>query len=202
MSNTGMRGIKRDILLVPLLFSIVASAFDTYSSWFFINYLNLNFAEANRLFVTDEGRLDMIKGQLASLALILVQALLLYIAWRTRRTERTKLSSIGSIRDTCTLHSYCFVFAVSAGAVIFLVAFIRNPLIFVSAMMDSDWSFSALLAAHENDNPLPVFLLLGIVMAIYWQRSFLWRYLNDDAKKKHRWLQWPYRIGFMKDDTV
>ena len=153
---------------------------------------------------TDEGALDMRKAQLGSIILILVQALFLYIAWITRITGYAKFDKIKQIENTVKLqlHACCVLFVAASNSVIFFGAFIWNPLIVVKAMMDFHWSFPAMFGMHQNDHPFSICWLLGIVMAIYWQRSFLWRYLTDEAKKERRWLQWPYRIGFMKDEIV
>ena len=201
-SNIGTYGIKRDILFVPLIFVVVVNAFDMYSSWFVINYLDIELIEANSLVATHEGKLDVKKGHIWKFFLILMQALLFYVVWKTRRTKYSKFENIKQVEDTCKLHSFLFSCAMAPISVIFFIAFFWNPLVFFSTVMDFHWSPPTILGIHQSSHPFSISWLLGILMAIYWQRSFLWRYLTDEAKKKHRCLQWPYRIGFMKDEIV
>ena len=199
-----MSAAKRDLIFVPLMFSVVVNTIDIYSSWFFINYLNLGLAEGNLLMATGGGALDITKAHLGGVILILIQALFLYIAWITRRTEYAKFDKIKQIGNTVKLelHACCFLFVAASSSVIFFGAFIWNPLVVVNAIMDFNWSFPAMLGMYQNDHPFSICWLLGIITAIYWWHSFQWRYLTDEAKKEHRWLQWPYRIGFMKDEIV
>ena len=105
-----MSGAKRDLIFFPLIFSIIANIFDIYSNWFFINYLNLGLVEGNFLMATGEGALDIRKAHLGGAILILIQALFLYIAWITRRTEYAKFDKIKKIENTVKLelHAYCF----------------------------------------------------------------------------------------------
>ena len=90
---------------------------------------------------------------------------------------------------------------------VFFIAFIWNPLVFFSAVLDLQLAHLGRLVPStfglsSSESIFVLSFVSGIFISTYWERSFLWRYLTDEAKKKHRWLQWPYRIGFMKDEIV
>ena len=202
-----MHGIKRDVLIFPFIFSIFVNAFDLYFSWYIINYLDIGISEGNPLVATSEGKVDMAQAHIAKLAIILILSLFIYMAWRTRKTGFEKLERIGLAFRKNNLHHSFFGFALACNSVVFFVAFIWNPLVFGSAILDLQMAhFDRLVPSIFDLSPSESLFVLSFVPAIfiatYWQRSFLWRYLTDEAKKKHRWLQWPYRIGFMKDEIV
>ena len=205
-----MNGIKRDILIFPLIFSIFVNAFDLYFSWYMINYLDIGISEGNPLVATSEGKVDMAQAHIVKLATILILSLFIYMAWITRKTGFEKFEKFDLVLKTNYLHQCFFVFALACNSVVFFIAFIWNPLVFFSAILDLQLAhldrlvpwISSILGLSQFESQLILFLVPGILIATYWQRSFLWRYLTDEAKKKHRWLQWPYRIGFMKDEIV
>ena len=202
-----MNGIKRDVLAVPFIFGILVNAFDLYFSWYAINYLDIGLAEANPLIVTSECKVDMAQAHIAKLATILVVALFIYVAWRTRKSGFEKFERIGLVSGINNTHRFFFSLVLACNSVVFFVAFIWNPLVFASAILDVqiayiDQLIFSVFGLSPSDSLFVLYFLSGIFISTYWQRSFLWRYLTDEAKKKHRWLQWPYRIGFMKDEIV
>ena len=194
-----MRGIKRDIFVVPFAFGVVVNSFDLYFSWYIINYLDVGIMESNPLVATSEDKVDMAKSHIVKLASVAIQALFIYVTWKTRRIGCARFEKIGLVSETNKLHQACFSFVLAANSVVFLFAFVWNPLVFVSAMLDFH-----MLYVHSLISWLFVFIaiLSTILMVNYWHYSFLWRYLTDEAKKKHPYLQWPYRTGFMKDEIV
>ena len=202
-----MHGIKRDVLTVPFVFGILVNAFDLYFGWYIINYLNIEICEADFLIATSEGKVDMAQAHIAKLGIILILSLFIYMAWRTRIAGSEKFEKIDLVSRTNYLHHCFFVFALACNSVVFFVAFIWNPLAFVSAILDLqmahlDRLVPSILGLSQFESQFILFFVPGMFIATYWQRSFLWRYLTDEAKKEHRWLQWPYRIGLMKDEIV
>ena len=202
-----MHGIKRDVLIFPFIFSILVNAFDLYFSWYAINYLDIRLAEANPLIATSEGKVDMAQAHIAKLAIILVVALFIYVAWRTREAGFEKFERIGLISGINNTHRFFFSLVLGCNSVIFFIAFIWNPLVFASAILDLqmahlDRLIPSIFDLSQFESQFILYFVSGIFIATYWERSFLWRYLTDEAKKRHRWLQWPYRIGFMKDEIV
>ena len=205
-----MHGIKRDILIFPFIFGIFVNAFDLYFSWYAINYLNIGLAEANPLIATSEGKVDMTQAHIVKLAIILVVALFIYVAWRTRKSgfeKFEKFERIGLISGINNTHRFFFSLVLAGNSVVFLIAFIWNPLVFASAILGLQIAYLdrlvfSVFGLSPFDSLFVLYILSGIFISTYWERSFLWRYLTDEAKKKHRWLQWPYRIGFMKDEIV
>ena len=202
-----MHGIKRDVLAVPFIFGIFVNAFDLYFSWYIINYLNIGISEANPLVTTSEGKVDMVQAHIAKLVIILILFLFVYMAWRTRKAGSEKFERIDLVFRKNYLHHCFFVFALGCNSVVFFVAFIWNPLVFASAILDVqiahlDRLVPSIFGLSPSESQFILFFVPGMFIATYWQRSFLWRYLTDEAKKRHRWLQWPYRIGFMKDEIV
>ena len=159
---------------------------------------------------TSEGRLDMAQAHIVKLAIILVVALFIYVAWRTRKSgfeKFEKFEKIDSVFRKNYLHHCFFVFALGCNSVIFFIAFIWNPLVFASAILDLqmahlDRLVPSIFGLSQFGSHFILSFVPGMFITTYWERSFLWRYLTDEAKKRHRWLQWPYRIGFMKDEIV
>ena len=149
----------------------------------------------------------MAQAHIAKLATILVLALFIYVAWRTRKSGFEKFERIGLISGINNTHRFFFSLVLACNSVVFFVAFIWNPLVFAGAILDVQIAYLdrlvfSVFGLSPSDSLFVLHFLSGIFISIYWQRSFLWRYLTDEAKKKHRWLQWPYRIGFMKDEIV
>ena len=202
-----MHGIKRDILIFPFIFSIFVNAFDLYFSWYMINYLNIGIFEANFLVATSEGKVDMAQAHIAKLGIILILSLFIYMAWITRKVGFEKFERIDLVFKKNYLHQYFFMFVLGCNSVVFFIAFIWNPLVFFGAMLDLQLAHLGRLVPStfglsSSESIFVLSFVSGIFISTYWERSFLWRYLTDEAKKKHRWLQWPYRIGFMKDEIV
>ena len=202
-----MHGIKRDVLIFPFIFSILVNAFDLYFSWYVINYLNIETCEANFLVATSEGKVDMAQAHIAKLVIILILALFIYMAWVTRKTGLEKFEGIDLVFRINNLHHCFFGFALACNSVVFFIVFIWNPLVFAGAILDVQIAHlerlvSSIFDLSSSESIFVLSFIPGIFISIYWQRSFLWRYLTDEAKKGHRWLQWPYRIGFMKDEIV
>ena len=202
-----MHGIKRDLLILPFIFSILVNAFDLYFSWYVINYLNIGACEANLLVATSEGRVDMAQAHIVKMAIILVMALFIYMAWITRKAGFEKFERIDLVFRVNNLHHCFFGFALAFNSVVFFIVFIWNPLVFAGAIPDAQIAHlerlaSSILGLSSSESIFVLSFIPGIFISIYWQRSFSWRYLTDQAKKEHRWLQWPYRIGFMKDEIV
>ena len=202
-----MHGIKRDILIFPFIFSIFVNAFDLYFSWYMINYLNIGICEANFLVATSEGKVDMAQAHIAKLGIILILSLFICMVWITRKAGFEKFERIDLVFKTNYLHQCFFVFVLGCNSVVFFIAFIWNPLVFFSAILDLQLAHLGRLVPStfglsSSESIFVLSFVSGIFISTYWERSFLWRYLTDEAKKKHRWLQWPYRIGFMKDEIV
>ena len=202
-----MCGIKRDLLIFPFIFGIFVNAFDLYFGWYIINYLNIGICEANFLIATSEGKVDMAQVHIAKLGIILILSLFIYMAWITRKSGFEKFERIDLVFGKNYLHHCFFVFALGCNSVVFFIAFIWNPLAFAGAILDLqmvhlDRLVPSIFGLSQFESQFILFFVPGMFIATYWERSFLWRYLTDEAKKKHRWLQWPYRIGFMKDETV
>ena len=108
-----MHGIKRDVLILPFIFSILVNAFDLYFSWYVINYLNIGACEANFLVAASEGRVDMAQAHIVKMAIILVMALFIYMAWITRKTGFEKFERIDLVFRVNNLHHCFFGFALA-----------------------------------------------------------------------------------------
>ena len=198
-----MDTIKRDLLYIPLMIGLFSWIFDFCSSWFFINYLDAGFGELNPLVSGDNHQIDMVKS--TTMLVIQIIFLLIFSCFIYYKNERpssrqyetffprfrvTKASKTEEMSEE-TFGSYgANVFTLfTYVSVVFFISFVWNPLVFI---FDIPIPFTYLQLLLLNT-------FIGMCIAAYWYSCFAYRYLTTEARQRYRWLQWPYKIGFMKD---
>ena len=198
-----MDTIKRDLLYIPLMVGTFSRTFDFCSSWFLINYLDAGIGEFNPLVSDNNHQIDMVKGITILVAyivgLLVFSCFIYYKAKRpsSRQYEAfypfflvTKLSKTKEIpEETFGSYGSNVIALFTYVSVAFLIPFVLNPLVLI---FDIPVLFTS----------LQLFLLIafiGTCVAACWYSCFAYRYLTPEARQRYRWLQWPYKIGFMKD---
>ena len=108
------------------------------------------------------------------------------------------------IHKTYRLYGNLFELTIFVNCAIFASGVVWNTSCFpIEENACQNWPLIDTLSSYLE----PVYLivpLFGLPLAYYWYYSYWWRYLCPEARqrRRYRWLQWPYRIGFMKDEIV
>ena len=121
--------------------------------------------------------------------MILVVALFIYMAWITRKAGFEKFEEIDLVFRINNLHHCFFGFVLACNSVVFFIVFILNPLVFAGAILDVQIAHlerlaSSIFGLSSSESIFVLSFIPGIFISIYWQRSFLCRYLTDEAKKQ------------------
>ena len=192
---------KKEWATSPLLLLIIGTSItfiDVASSTWLANYSGLPLVEANAVNVDESGRfIDESKIIAMAVFRCVALALLASLYSKSRKPEKACYTSLKQIHKNKEYrvfrwsHSGMYVI-IYVG---FYVVFVHNMHVVMAALIGSPsirfYPFGALLCAAF------VYLLY-----CYTYYATIWRYLTDEAKKKHPYFEWPYEKGLLKQENL
>ena len=195
--------MRRDLIYIPLALCVFAHLYDHSISYYLMNYRRVS-SEANPLFRAEDGSLDIFASHLRLYIVFLVQVGVLYVLDLKARKPSARNFEKLDIRKTYRLYGNLFGLTIGANCASFTIGVVWNTSCFpIEDNACQSWPLIDTLSGYMEPGYLVV-CLFGLPLAYYWYYSYWWRYLCPEARqrRRYRWLQWPYRIGFMKDEIV
>ena len=195
--------MRRDLIYIPLAFCLFAQLYDHSISYYLMNYKRVTY-EANPLFRAEDGSLSVAASLLGLLIAFWIQVGILYVLDLKARKPLTRNFEKLDIHKTYRLYGDLFGLTIVANCAIFAIGVVWNTSCFpIEDNACQSWPLIDTLSGYMEPSYLVV-CLFGLPLACYWYYSYWWRYLCPEARqrRRYRWLQWPYRIGFMKDEIV
>ena len=190
---------KKELATSPIFLlsiGVFTAAFDAVSSVWLINFSGLQLVEFNRLLADESGHsVDTSKAitlaALQSSAYILLA--LLYA--RSRKPGKARYASFNQIHEK---RYRAFRWAHSG---LYMLIYGNFYLVFISK------PFSVMVNLTDFPNmPHHIIVLLLAVFSLplyyYTYYSTMWRYLTDEAKQRHPYLEWPYKKGLLNKDNL
>ena len=195
--------MRRDLIYIPLALCVFAQLYDHSISYYLMNYRRVTY-EANPLFRAEDGSLDIFASHLRLYIVFLIQVGALYVLDLKASKPSARNFEKLDIRKTYRLYGNLFGLTIGVNCASFTIGVVWNTSCFP---IEDDACQSWLLIDTLSEYMEPGYLvvcLFGLPLAYYWYYSYWWRYLCPEARqrRRYRWLQWPYRIGFMKDEIV
>ena len=202
LANTGIT-MRRDLIYIPLAFCLFAHLYDYSISYYLMNYRRVS-SEANLLFRAEDGSLNVAAALLKLFIVFLIQVGVLYALDLKASKPLARNFKKLDIHKTYRLYGNLLELTIFVNCAIFAAGVVWNTSCFpIEDNACQNWPLIDTLSSYLE----PAYLivpLFGLPLAYYWYYSYWWRYLCPEARqrRRYRWLQWPYRIGFMKDDIV
>ena len=198
--NTTMR---RDLIYIPLAFCLFVNLYDHSISYYLMNYRRVTY-EANLLFRSEDGSLDVFASLLKLFIVFCIQTGILYVLDLKARKPLARNFEKLDIHKTYRLYGDLFGLTIGVNSAVFAGGVVWNTSCFpIEENACQNWPLIDPLSTYLE----PAYLIVPLFsfpLAYYWYYSYWWRYLCPEARqrRRYRWLQWPYRIGFMKDEIV
>ena len=201
LANAGTT-MRRDLIYIPLAFCLFAHLYDHSISYYLMNYRRVTY-EANPLFRAEDGSLDIFAANLRLYIVFLTQVGVLYVLDLKARKPLARNFEKLDMRKTYRLYDNLFGLTIGANCVSFTIGVWNTSCFPIEDNACKSWPLIDALSGYMEPGYLVV-CLFGLPLAYYWYYSYWWRYLCPEARQRrhYRWLQWPYRIGFMKDEIV
>ena len=204
LANAGTT-MRRDLIYIPLAFCLFTHLYDHSISYYLMNYRRVS-SEANPLFRAEDGSLNVAASLLKLFIVFLIQVGVLYALDLKASKPLARNFKKLDIHKTYRLYGNLFELTIVINCAVFAVGVVWNTSCFpIEENACQNWllidTLSSYLEPAYLNHIVPLF---GLPLAYYWYYSYWWRYLCPEARqrRRYRWLQWPYRIGFMKDEIV
>ena len=195
--------MRRDLIYIPLALCVFAQLYDHSISYYLMNYRQVIY-EANPLFRAEDGSLDIFASHLRLYIVFLIQVGVLYVLDLKARKPSARNFEKLDIHKTYRLYGNLFALTIGVNCASFTIGVVWNTSCFpIEDNACQSWPLIDALSEYMEAGYLVV-CLFGLPLAYYWYYSYWWRYLCPEARqrRRYRWLQWPYRLGFMKDEIV